>query len=82
MIKILVNEHNQSVPTNTTVRKLRGQEKPDSDQIIFMDKPFYGFFRSLTFCLAGFILLMIPGREIDHVGEFIFTNKEFFLYFL
>ncbi len=42
----------------------------------------YGFCRSLTFCLAGFILLVIPGSKIDHGREFILTNKEYFLYFL
>jgi sulfur carrier protein ThiS len=34
MIKILVNEHSQSVSTNTTVRNLRDQEKPDADIIV------------------------------------------------
>ena len=39
MIKILVNEHSQSVPIGITVRKLRDQEKPDADVIVVNGYP-------------------------------------------
>jgi sulfur carrier protein ThiS adenylyltransferase len=65
MIKILVNEHSQSVPTNTTVRKLRDQEKPDADVIVVNGYP----------CVEDYILkegdqvVLIRKGEIPQMAE-------------
>ncbi len=65
MIKILVNEHSQSVPTNKTVRKLRGQEKPDADVIVVNKYP----------CIEDYILkegdqvVLIRKDEIPQMAE-------------
>jgi sulfur carrier protein ThiS adenylyltransferase len=65
MIKILVNEHNQSVPANTTVSKLRAQEKPDADVIVVNGYP----------CIEDYILkegdqvVLICKGEIPQMAE-------------
>jgi sulfur carrier protein ThiS adenylyltransferase len=65
MIKILVNEHSKSVPTNTTVRKLRDQEKPDADIIVVNGFP----------CIEDYILkegdqvVLIRKGEIPQMAE-------------
>ncbi len=65
MIKILVNEHSQSVPDNTTVRKLRDQEKPDADVIVVNGYP----------CIEDYILkegdqvVLIRKGEIPQMAE-------------
>jgi sulfur carrier protein ThiS adenylyltransferase len=65
MIKILVNEHSKSIPANTTVRKLRGQEKPDADVIVVNGYP----------CIEDYILkegdqvVLIRKGEIPQMAE-------------
>jgi sulfur carrier protein ThiS adenylyltransferase len=65
MIKILVNEHSKSVPANTTVRKLRDQEKPDADVIVVNGYP----------CVEDYILkegdqvVLIRKGEIPQMAE-------------
>lgn len=65
MIEILVNECSQSVPTNTTVRKLRGQEKPGADVIVVNGYP----------CIEDYILkegdqvVLIRKGEIPQMAE-------------
>ncbi len=65
MIKILVNEHSQSIPTNTTVSKLRDQEKPDADVIVVNGYP----------CVEDYILkegdqvVLIRKGEIPQMAE-------------